>query len=499
MHCRTCDYALWNLTTRICPECGSGFLPSQYEFVPSSVAFCCPGCDQPYYGLGEKGHLIPRSFECIKCSEQVDMDEMVLRPAEGVDEKRTAVDTVAWHERSKNGFLKSWFKTVIQSMGQPTKLGKASQAHDRIGAAWGFAFLNFLLVFLGYAVTMGGVGVLIFFTARGGSGVGVGAPIMAMVVTSAVITLFIVFGMLLWGLVAHAVLAISGGAPRPMSRTYEAICYSTGVLSLMAVPVVNFCGVQCIALIWWVVAAILIVWKAQGVHGGRAALAVLVFPVICIVLVVGGYIGLVAVAFSSTSSVQAFQSAGSMNDQTDAQTMAIAILLHVAANNGTPPAHAVELVLTDGSITTSSFVGGSTQTMLRDVKLVGYDTIEDVDDATYTEKQQMIASLAAALPAGTTAYRVGDFVFTYPGVDLSQPRGLWIFVMCDDPDVVAASGGSPVIDPVWIGLDDGTVVSYQRNMLGLMLQQQNALRQQYGLKPLPDPLTLGHAVGNGDE
>ena len=59
MHCRNCEYALWNLTTRECPECGTAFRPSEYEFVPQSVRFCCPHCDHPYYGTGEKGHIEP--------------------------------------------------------------------------------------------------------------------------------------------------------------------------------------------------------------------------------------------------------------------------------------------------------------------------------------------------------------------------------------------------------------------------------------------------------
>ena len=31
MRCKTCDYPLWNLTTRVCPECGTPFLPSQFD------------------------------------------------------------------------------------------------------------------------------------------------------------------------------------------------------------------------------------------------------------------------------------------------------------------------------------------------------------------------------------------------------------------------------------------------------------------------------------
>ncbi len=87
MRCTSCDYALWNLKTRRCPECGRAFRPGDYEFVPNSVQFCCPHCNQAYYGTGPKGHLVPEEFDCVRCSRRIGMDEMALLPAEGVDEK----------------------------------------------------------------------------------------------------------------------------------------------------------------------------------------------------------------------------------------------------------------------------------------------------------------------------------------------------------------------------------------------------------------------------
>lgn len=80
MHCRNCDYALWNITSRECPECGTAFRPSDYEFVPQSLRFCCPHCDHPYFGTGDKGHIEPKSFACLRCGRPVSMDDMVLRP-----------------------------------------------------------------------------------------------------------------------------------------------------------------------------------------------------------------------------------------------------------------------------------------------------------------------------------------------------------------------------------------------------------------------------------
>ncbi len=73
MRCKTCGYRLWNLTEQRCPECATPFRPSEFEFVPNSVQFCCPHCGQAYYGTGPQGHLEPASFVCAKCGNAIQM------------------------------------------------------------------------------------------------------------------------------------------------------------------------------------------------------------------------------------------------------------------------------------------------------------------------------------------------------------------------------------------------------------------------------------------
>ena len=112
MRCKSCDYPLWQLTDRLCPECGTPFLPSEHEFILNSVRFCCPHCEQPYYGTGEKGHLVPRTFACVKCAKFIDMDQMVLLPTEGVTERQTQVTVVPWVERRDRGWFAAFFVTL---------------------------------------------------------------------------------------------------------------------------------------------------------------------------------------------------------------------------------------------------------------------------------------------------------------------------------------------------------------------------------------------------
>src|SRR4051812_7864561 len=101
MRCPGCDYPLWNLPTRQCPECGRPFLPSEFDFVANSVRFCCPHCPQEYYGPGPRGPLVPDRFACVRCGHHIGMDQMTLLPTAGVAEEQTRTDTVPWLERRK--------------------------------------------------------------------------------------------------------------------------------------------------------------------------------------------------------------------------------------------------------------------------------------------------------------------------------------------------------------------------------------------------------------
>jgi hypothetical protein len=84
------------------------------------------------------------------------------------------------------------------------------------------------------------------------------------------------------------------------------------------------------------------------------------------------------------------------------------------------------------------------------------------------------------------AYRVGDFVFTYAGIDpASRDTGLWIVVEAWDPGV-----GGQWQSEVHALTPSGWVNSFSRSMMGPELQAQNALRAGVGLPPLPDPFSV---------
>ena len=80
MRCKSCDYPLWNLLARACPECGAAFKPSEFDFNLNAVRFCCPHCSQSYYGTDARGHLVPPAFACVSCGNAITMDDCLLLP-----------------------------------------------------------------------------------------------------------------------------------------------------------------------------------------------------------------------------------------------------------------------------------------------------------------------------------------------------------------------------------------------------------------------------------
>ena len=225
------------------------------------------------------------------------------------------------------------------------------------------------------------------------------------------------------------------------------------------------------------------VQDGQQVSGGRAAAATLTAPALALVLIVGGGVGWFYYAMSSMNAAMAAMSGTGMINS--------AIYTHALTNQGYGPKHASELIV-GGMVAGYDFVDYSNLTSTTDVPV---DTVTlSAFDASGTSAQQGYANAAAAaLPPNVVAHRLGDFVFTYHGIDVNDAmmnhRGLWLVILSPDPDV----NGSISADPIEVGLADGTLFTFPASDLNNQITQQNQLRRAaYGLPPLPNPETVTH-------
>lgn len=298
MHCKRCDYPLWDMATRVCPECGLGFSPVDYEFVVNSVRFMCPHCRQAYYGTGEKGHLVPRRFTCVKCASAVDESEMLVLPTAGVSEVQTVGGVVAWRERAERGRLVSFFKAIGQAAFFPHRLARfCGQSARPLDACW----FGLIVVVATVVLCVGWLGVLVTFFQ--GSRLGMQGNLMDMVslvwqgaMWIALPTLAIAALTAAWIGSAQLILALKNPRPVSAAKTAESFGYAWGACFLMAVPCLGFYMIP-FALIWVSVSAIVQLCVRHEVGAGRAVWAVLTLPLL-LVVAMAGWIGLM-IAMSS--------------------------------------------------------------------------------------------------------------------------------------------------------------------------------------------------------
>ena len=491
MRCKQCEYRLWNLTSRVCPECGTPFLPSEFSFIPNSVQYCCPHCDQSYYGTGEQGHLVPRRFTCVSCGSVVDMDEMVLRPTAGLEEEQTAVDKMPWLERAKIGRVRAWFATIGMALIKPGRLIRTVPVGQDSASPWGFALLTNLLVYLA-ALSVFMIIPLIALMSVGRPGAfGACGFIGGMLASIAVTLIALVIHLCLWGLITHALLCLTGRTAHTMARTFQALGFSTGANVFSAIP----CFGLYFGWIWWVVSAVIMVREGQQVSGGRAALAVLAWPVLLIVGLIGLYA--VAIYFSLTTAATmsttmgpagvTMQTVGGTPPFAD-EAVVTSVLEYANDHADAGPGHALDLVA-GGYLESDDLIALQTETYVDDVSVAGF-TLADFEDADAPERARMLQAARATLPDDVIAHRLGDWVFCYHGIDLEDPPAhLWLVILSPDPD----SNDAVSVDGWYAtGQTRGDLLYVPASGFAAALEAQNMVRTRHGLPPLPDPREVTH-------
>lgn len=483
MNCRACNYVLWNIRDRRCPECGTPFLPSEFKFVPGSVRFCCPRCAQAYYGTSAEGLLEPREFTCVGCGSPVNMDEMVLMPAEGVREEQTQGEVMPWLNPNR-GVVSRWFGTIGWGMGTPARLIRNTPLESSVWRALVFA-----------AVTTGiytvvGLGFFVVFPM-----VAIGARRSTLGMLAGLATFLVIFlgaalgVILLWMLVSHALLRLGRRTEGGLRRTAQCFCYASAGDVLRAVPCISIYMIP-ISWVWLAISSILMLRESQKVSALRACLAVLIPPLATIAALVFWIVLRVAPAIQSAISTARTNAAvaGATLANGVARAHAQNMLDALRATRGSPPKHGAAFAA-DGTMSAPQFVlgpGPGAETVP-----VGYDSLWQLAMAPKGEKDRELARAAAMLPKDVIAHRVGDFVFTYHGVDMvsGDPR-LWLFI-------AEARGekddDGKILPSVWLaGQNHGDVREIGDAALPAALALQNQVRTENGLAPLPMPDKVTH-------
>lgn len=464
MRCKSCGYQLWDLTARTCPECGSGFRPSEFEFRPNAVRFCCPHCRQAYYGTDAKGHLVPRAFDCVSCGRRIDMDETILLPTEGMRDLATAAAGNPWIEPGRRGLFRRWFDTAIMAMVRPTELARGTPDHTPLAKAWWFAILTHLLITIASVVLVmtciGAIFALAASTGSGGMGTG-GAGFMPMFLSQGIMQAAALpataLAILLWIGSTHALLKITGPLAGTLRTTTLAILFSSGAYALSLVPCVGW-----LAGIWWLVSAILMLAHMHQISGARASLITIPTGIVSfIVAFLGSFfvIGLVLPGISTTYAVPG---------RASLETVAAAVEHRAALHGGwTNADHALQLI-----------VDHDLEPWDLDPDLAWLEYQMTTSSAYQHEIDHAAEEIAEyPLPSNVVAHRVGRFVFTYHGIDAATaPAGLWLIV--------------DVGPPVRVYTSDTKYITIPPAQMAQRLAEQNESRAELGLPPLPDPTTV---------
>jgi hypothetical protein len=457
MNCKTCDYPLWNIRARECPECGTPFKPSDFEFTLNAVRFCCPHCGQDYYGTGDKGHLVPAAFRCVSCARPISMDECVLLPTAGIAEEQTRPDDMPWFERRRLGLLIAWFKTIGRSMISPGRLMDAIPPSAPSGIVYAVVTTSLYFLFsiapiFVFALVMGvGIGGRANVNALAGMAGGGSIGLLVIVVTT-------ILYMLLWIGCAHATLKLTGGTAYPIRRTSQALCYSSGANALSAIPCLG-AYFSFLFIIWWLVSAGIMLTRAQRVSGLRAAFAVVALPLVTIIAGAVWFAVAITAAIGAANSITPPPPAVAGQPVSDATATQIALVLRGDAmvRNGVASDDVAALVKS-GMLPPTTFASLTPDT--------------DTSEREVTPEGRLVG------------HRVDDLVFVHQGIHFpSADPALWLFVILPTAD-------DPRFRPVRV---DGTIDAYATpDAMRDAMDEQDALRAKAGLTPLP--LLLRNAV-----
>lgn len=451
--------------------------------MPGTVRFGCPHCEQGYFGTDAAGLLVPKSFQCVGCSAAIDIDEMVLNPAGGVDEAATVAAPHPWFERKRVGLWRGFWRTVGYGMSQPTRLARLMPPKGGVrGSVW-FAMVVQLFPCV-LVMVLGVIAVLMsprlsVFGILAGFAVGFSALILAYV--------------LAWVGLAHAVLVMTGKTAHTIGRTCASIGITAGPMIIAAIPCLGAYAAP-VGLIWWGAAAGIVVARVQRVSWWRATLAGAIGPLFLIVGVGGVYGVLIYQALSkarvtATTTIQGGLSGpGTMTVQgggAAARKVADALRQYAAEHDGQRVRHAAELIA-EGLLAPPDFIApGSTRDI--DTTPLGTTTLGQFWVSGLDEQRRAVDAAVGGIGKDDAGYWIGDCyicdreVSLDPGASPSSVN-IWLVVSI----ARTADGSKPA--RVYAAMPGGAIEIPSDEWL-LKRTEQNDLRRSLGLPELPDLLS----------
>jgi hypothetical protein len=244
VNCRTCGYALFNLTEPRCPECNTPFDVTNYTFRPGTVKFVCSYCGESYEGDDAQGLPANREFPGAKCSKLLSVSTMCVVPmaANAVGTLNRPV-AVPWEEPGQMGLVRRWWKTVTFASRDPVLFYRVLRHVDDVKKAIGFAavctlfnttwfgaLMTLMLLDNPAVLRMGIVGPSSGFTLQLLLAViGIVVPIVTVLTT---IILLLTVGL-------HVGILLSTSNARSFASTVIVVCYSTAPTAFGWIPVIG--------------------------------------------------------------------------------------------------------------------------------------------------------------------------------------------------------------------------------------------------------------------
>ena len=282
MRCRGCNYELWNLPPGDCPECGKAWRFEDFHFRREFVQFLCPHCDCTYPGEYIASLALPYAFTCTGCQSAIELGQMCARPADGIDGSQAMQLDFVWSDRRQVGRWRAFWRVVGYSLGTPSRIGNTmTQKRGLRGALWfSFLCLNFAgfnwLIFITIAFWLPS------FTGRSQSFRGV--EFIAVLVFLAVFVGLVLaqqLFFLVWGLITHALIRMTGRARHAIGHTLSATQFCAGTFIICAIPLCGF-YFSLISFVWMAVAMVSALAALHKISRWRTAFAVLAPPVVMI-------------------------------------------------------------------------------------------------------------------------------------------------------------------------------------------------------------------------